>query len=153
MAFLYDQLKPSLEAKVGGFMPNISLQQTGRGEDDQSELSDAMEVVENPPDTLPYQKNTILEDTEKFKIFVKLYQVRRDRNYQVLYHIYRIRVQEKENETIFVRNMTEAFKKAIGLVLDHLRGFYNADNHHQVYITLLEEDINAGLNTGKSAGK
>ncbi len=64
-------------------------------------------------------------------------------------HLYNLTIKHlKHAKRPLVMNISKALKMALKNVLDSLKAVYGKDLHHQVYVTIIENKILHGLNSG-----
>ncbi len=64
-------------------------------------------------------------------------------------HLYNLSINHlRRGKKPLVMNIAKGLKIALSNVLDSLKGVYGKDLHHQVYITIIENKILRGLNSG-----
>ena len=96
----------------------------------------------------PYIQGTKVYDKKNFQLFAKSIEHKKSTKYNLSDHLYKVTVHQKEGEPALLLDIEEPLKEALVKILDKLKTVYNKDNHHQVYLTIIEKNILKGLNSG-----
>ncbi len=101
----------------------------------------------------PYSQSegTKVFENDVFKLFVKSAEHKKSSKYNLSDHLYKVTVEEKTGEPALLLDIEEPLREALVKILDKLKTVYNKDNHHQVYLTIIEKNILNGLNSGNYA--
>ena len=64
-------------------------------------------------------------------------------------HLYNINIDIKQGtRSPLIFNIAKALKSALITLINQLKPQYTKDNHHQIYVTVIERQILRGLNSG-----
>ena len=117
----------------------------GTFEDNDTEPRDIRSI----PHPIYSQGRTVYED-EFYKVYVKAVSHRQRTRYSLSDHLFDLKVIPKENhESPFLIDLEEVLEKGLVHVLERLQDVYSsARNQNQIYVTVVEENILHGLNSG-----
>ena len=73
---------------------------------------------------------------------------KRNTRFSIDDHLFNLIVSGKRRQPPLVFNIAKGLKLALTKLLDYLKKIYNKDNHHQVFVTVIESKILRGLNSG-----
>ena len=97
----------------------------------------------------PYEEDTSVYNDSTVKVTAKSIAHKRFTRFSVNDHLYNLSVTHlKEGNEPLVVNIANGLKTALKTVLDSLKLVYGKDLHHQVYVTIIENKILHGLNSG-----
>ncbi len=119
--------------------------------DQEDNIDDEPEENEAVPHPIYSQGRMVYED-DLFKIYVKAVSHKRVTRYSLSDHLFNVWVEPKQTKTLdppLLFDLEEALEKALIHILDRLKDVYNSPlNQNQIYITVVEENILNGLNSG-----
>ncbi len=100
-------------------------------------------------DPFASEEGTIVFNNSSVKIKAKSIAHKRFTRFSLNDHLYNLTIKNLSggNEPLVI-NITKAIKEALKNVLDRLKTVYGKDLHHQVYVTIIENKILKGLNSG-----
>ena len=99
----------------------------------------------------PFEEGQIIYRDEIANLNLKIQKIRHQRETNYLDdHLFEISVTEnrRTRSPPFIFSLLMVFQLALLEILASLGQFYNQDNNHQMYITVIDDSINHGLNTG-----
>ncbi len=96
----------------------------------------------------PYKQGTKIYEDEDFSVFVKSVNHKKSNKYELSDHLYKITFHQKTQDPVLLLDIEEPLKKALIQVLSELQLNYKSENHHQVFVTIVEKSILRGLNSG-----
>ena len=115
------------------------------------ENNDSMETAEDEgiPHPIYSQGRTVYED-EFYKVYVKAVAHTRRTRYSLSDHLFDLKIIPKEsNVSPFLIDLEEIIEKGLIVVLERLQNvYYSSINQNQIYVTVVEENILHGLNSG-----
>ncbi len=100
----------------------------------------------------PYEQGTKVFEDEDFVFFIKSADHKKSSKYNLSDHLYKITIHQKRgDDPALLLDVEEPLRAALIKILDDLKKVYRKDNHHQVYLTILDKSILNGLNSGNYA--
>ncbi len=133
---------------------------TGVGEDPQEGTSrgpilrrETPHSLENDPDKRAkvgdqFQKGTVVFSDKNVDIHVQSIGNNRNTRFRTEDHLYQITINPHRRTAPLILSLEKALREALTLILLKLKGMYAANLHHQIYLTIIEQNILHGLNTG-----
>ncbi len=109
------------------------------------------QIVDDSRTKDPYIQGTKVFGDANFDVFVKSAEHKKSLKYNLSDHLYKVTVHQKDGEPALLLDIEEPLKEALVKILDTLKTVYNKDNHHQVYLTIIDKNILNGLNSGNYA--
>ena len=97
----------------------------------------------------PYEQGQVIYNDQTLKLKIKKIQHRRETNY-LEDHLFEISVNEinRSQRPPLLISLLMIFRTALIQILQDLAQFYDEQNNHQMYVTVIDDSINHGLNTG-----
>lgn len=99
----------------------------------------------------PVLKNGSMKvfENDSFIIYVQKAIHQRQKKFKYQDSLFHIKIEQKDNsKTFLLRNLLETFEQTFKYILDHLKLFFNLDDHNVAYLTLYQDSFINGLNTG-----
>ncbi len=96
----------------------------------------------------PYVEGKIIFKNQTVSVKAKSVSHKRFTRFALQDHLYNIEVSPNETKAPLVINLSRALKTSLIKVLDNLKQVYAKHLHHQVYVTIIENKILNGLNSG-----
>jgi len=129
-----------------------------RSNSDASQVSFIEENEENlPPINIeeiangPYDQGQVIYQGVQSNLRLKIKKIRHQRETDFLEdHLFEISVNEIERRqrSPLLITLLMIFRTALINILNDLSRFYDEENNHQMYVTVIDDSINHGLNTG-----
>ena len=87
---------------------------------------------------------------EDYNFIFRLQQVAHQRmsRFALNDHLYNIKIISKRRHFPLLSSIEKGLKISLIAALENLKSLYNKDNHHQIYVTVIERQILRGLNSG-----
>ena len=107
---------------------------------------DIREIAEGP-----FEQGQVIYDDENSNLRLKIKKIRHQRETNYLEdHLFEISVNEiqRSQRAPLLISLLMIFRTALIEILNNLAQFYDQNNEHQMYITVIDDTINHGLNTG-----
>lgn len=91
-----------------------------------------------------------LFENNSLEIYVQKSMHQRHTKFQLQDSLYKIKVKQKENtkQHLLLKDLLEVFDHALKFILKNLKTFFKSENHHVAYLTLTQDPLVNGLNTG-----
>ena len=114
----------------------------GSGEDKANSTSSGPLSLNNPSD--------IVYETTSFKLIVEKANFKRQKIFRLQDHLFKFKVVEKNNSTEhpLLSDLFDFLHAALTHVLESIKSFYNKDDHNVAFLTLHQDPMVNGLNTG-----
>ena len=96
----------------------------------------------------PFESGRTVFKDKNLQIEVQSIAHKRNHRFSLDDHLYNMKIEARNNESLLVFNVASALRVALTKVLDQLKSSYAKDLHHQVYVTVIERKILNGLNSG-----
>ncbi len=134
--------------------PRIETHLFGEGQENSSTESGQDEHTENSPSpsstrgTVPFQQGTNIFSDSNVEINVQLVEHQRHTRFRAEDHLYQVKIRPNRRTSPLLLSLETALKEALSAILERLQNNYPPEYHHQVYITIIENKIKHGLNTG-----
>ncbi len=96
----------------------------------------------------PYANGKIVFKNQAVSIKAKSVSHKRYTRFSLQDHLYNIELSPTKRKAPLVTNISKALKSSLIKVLDKLKEVYAKNLHHQVYVTIIEQKILKGLNSG-----
>ena len=114
----------------------------GSGEDKANSTSSGPQSLNNPSD--------IVYETTSFKLIVEKANFKRQKIFRLQDHLFKFKVVEKNNSTEhpLLSDLFDFLHAALTHVLESIKSFYNKDDHNVAFLTLHQDPMVNGLNTG-----
>ena len=109
------------------------------------------EIEENLPEEVYSrdERGTIIVNNSDYAIRVKATSHARQTRYSLQDHLYNIWVEQKDRGPApYIIDLEEGLEKALVAVLNHLKNSYPSQNNYQLYVTIVDNSITSGLNSG-----
>ncbi len=81
-------------------------------------------------------------------VMVRAIEHQRHTRFRAEDHLYQVNIVPRRRHTLLLLSLETAIKEALTSILIRFRSYYSSNLHHQVYITIIENNIVHGLNTG-----
>lgn len=83
-------------------------------------------------------------------VYVQKSMHQRHKKFHLEDSLYKIKIKEKTNvqNSLLLKDLLEVFDVALKFVLKNLKTFFKSENHHIAYLTLTQDPLVNGLNTG-----
>ncbi len=117
------------------------------GADDELTLDNNSLSATGPP-TPPFQQGTNIYSDTNVQINVQAVEHQRHTRFRAEDHLYQVNIQANRRTAPILLSLETALKEALMAILLRLKNNYPSIFHHQVYITIIENKIRHGLNTG-----
>ncbi len=119
-------------------------------QDEDEERQIPEENEEQPPARSgdPYRQGTTVYENAEFRLKVKSVRHARRTRYMLSDHLYSMWVEQKRRVAPFLADMEEALEPGLIEVLNRLKSVYVARHHYQIYVTIISNSIQSGLNSG-----
>ena len=100
--------------------------------------------------TVPQQPSDIVYETDALKLVVEKGTFKRQKNFRLQDHLFYFKiVSKKPNESLpLLTDLYDFLHAALLHVLESLKTFYKPEDHNVAYLTLHQEPMVNGLNTG-----
>ncbi len=124
------------------------VEQAGAGEENSSVQS---ERSENMPDEAYSrdERGTIIVNNSDYLIRVKATSHARQTRYSLDDHLYNIWVEQKDRGPApYLADLEEGLERALITVLNNLKDSYPMQRNYQIYVTIVDDSITSGLNSG-----
>ncbi len=95
-----------------------------------------------------FQRGENIYSDTNVNIMVRAIEHQRITRFRAEDHLYQVDIIPRRRQTPLLLSLETAIKEALSSILLRLRGNYPSNLHHQVYITIIENNIVHGLNTG-----
>ena len=117
------------------------------GEDSEPESESAEPELKEPSD--------IIFENESLRLVVQKGVFRRQKVFRVQDHLFKFKIESKKphEELPILTDLFDFLHAALVHVLESIKSFYNAADHNVAYLTLHQEPMVNGLNTGWSKQK
>ena len=119
----------------------------GRGDEEKSSNTATTSSVRdlNDPSEIVYETNS-------FKLIVEKANFKRQKIFRLQDHLFKFKVVEKTNATNhpILSDLFDFLHAALTHVLESIKTFYKKDDHNVAFLTLHQEPMVNGLNTGIS---
>ena len=63
-------------------------------------------------------------------------------------HLYNINISSRRRDLPLLSSVEKGLKISLIAAIENLKSLYNSQNHHQIYVTIIERQILRGLNSG-----
>ena len=95
------------------------------------------------------QREIKVFENNNLSVFIEKTVHRRLTRFKFLDNLFQIKVKVKdENNPPFLKDILEVFEEVFKFILNHLKTFFTADDHNSAYLTLFQEPMINGINTG-----
>ena len=106
-----------------------------------------------PPGDNPTQQlnspTEIIYETDSLKLIVEKSPFRRQKVFRVQDHLFKFKVvQKKDKRPILLSELFDFLHAALTHVLESIKSFYDPQDHNIAYLTLHQDPMVNGLNTG-----
>ncbi len=95
-----------------------------------------------------FEKGTTVFSDHNLVIKIKSIQNQRNTRFRTDDHLYQINIEPRRRTAPLLLNLERALREALIKILMKLKGMYARNLHHQIYLTIIEQNIIHGLNTG-----
>ncbi len=95
-----------------------------------------------------FEKGTIVFSDNNVAISVKSVANQRNTRFRVDDHLYQINIKPHRRTPPLLLSLERAIREALFAILLKLKHMYGSNLHHQIYLTIIEQSILHGLNTG-----
>jgi len=107
-----------------------------------------IELIEPAPITNPTE---IAFENDTLKLVVEKGFHKRQKNFRVQDHLFYFKIVPKQNEKLpLLMDVFDFLHAAFLHVLESIKSFYKSEDHNIAYLTLHQEPMINGLNTGKT---
>lgn len=91
----------------------------------------------------------LVYESEDFQLFVKKESHKKQKLFRLQDHLFTLRIKPKEGvEMPFLSNILDFLHAGFIHILDEIKKFYNPEEHNIAYLTLFQQPMSSGLNTG-----
>lgn len=99
----------------------------------------------------PKNPSEVVYENDSFKLFVERAPFRRQKLFRIQDHLFKFKiVQKQKTNSPFLSDLFEFLHAALLHVLESIKTFYNPQDHNVAYLTLHQDPMVNGLNTGMS---
>ncbi len=95
-----------------------------------------------------FEKGTIIFSDKNVDIKVKSIANQRNTRFRADDHLYQINILPHRRTAPLLLSLETAIREALSVILLKLKSMYAENLHHQIYLTIIEQNILHGLNTG-----
>ncbi len=96
-----------------------------------------------------YKKGSDIYSDNQFITHVRAISERRRTRYSLSDHLFEMKIRPKGNDIPFVKDLQNSLEQGLIKFLENLKRVYNLPGtHNQIYVTILEDHIINGLNSG-----
>lgn len=123
--------------------------ESGSGNDD-SNSTDLRNVAQiNYPLNFDHELN--LFENNSLVVYIQKVTHQRQTRFRLQDSLFKIKIKQKATVKVhlLLKDLLEVFEVALKFVLNNLRTYFTAENHHIAYLTLIQEPMINGINTGK----
>ncbi len=109
--------------------------------------------LENDPDKRTkvgniFDKGMVAFSDKNIDISIQSVANQRNTRFRADDHLYQINIKPHRRTAPLLLSLEEAIREALAFILLKLKPMYGENLHHQIYITIIEQNIIHGLNTG-----
>lgn len=117
-----------------------------------SESDNTNKVKVNLPLTFNNRGEIQLFENNSLIISIQKATHQRRTRFQLQDSLFKIKVHQKESvkKPLLLKDLLEVFEVAFKFILNNLRTYFTAENHHVAYLTMYQEPMINGINTGKT---
>ena len=92
----------------------------------------------------------IVYSNEKLEIFIEKGEHKRQNKFRLEVHLFyiKLRLKDPHSEPPLLRDILDFLEIAFNHILTNIKQFYNSEDHNVVFLTLFQEPMINGLNTG-----
>jgi len=122
--------------------------QTG-GSDSENSESEIDKDVEKPKALS--NPTDIVYENENYRLIVEKSSFKKQKNFRLLDHLFKFKLEQKQTLTHppLLTDLFDFFHAALLHILESIKTFYKKEDHNIAYLTLHQEPMVNGLNTGK----
>lgn len=105
--------------------------------------------VSHPLDFNSYGEFEIFENNS-LKIYIQKVTHQRQKRFKLQDSLFKIKIVQKlpNGQHLYLKDLLEVFESAFKFILNNVRSYFDASNHHVAYLTLHQDPMINGLNTG-----
>lgn len=108
------------------------------------------QVIVNKPLNFNEKGELNLFENDSLQIFVQKATHQRRTRFQLQDSLFKIKIINKHsNKHLLLKDLLEVFDVGFKFILSNIKTFFKAQNHHIAYLTLYQEPMINGINTGK----
>ena len=104
----------------------------------------------NPASTGLNQQSDIVYETDELKLTVEKSRFKRQKNFRLQDHLFKFKVVHKKPHSTLplLSDLFDFLHAGLIHVLESIKSFYNANDHNIAFLTVHQEPMVNGLNTG-----
>ncbi len=95
-----------------------------------------------------FEKGTVVFSDPNIEITIRSIANVRNTRFRAHDHLYQINIKQQRRTSPLLLSLENAIREALSSILIKLKGLYAENLHHQIYLTIIEQNIIHGLNTG-----
>ncbi len=96
----------------------------------------------------PFQQGTTIYSDTNVEVHIQAVDHQRHTRFRAEDHLFQVTIHPNRRRAPMLLSLETALKEALMSILLQLQNNYPSTSHHQVYITIIENKIKHGLNTG-----
>ncbi len=96
----------------------------------------------------PFQRGTDIYTDSNVRIHIQSVEHQRHTRFRAEDHLFQIKIYPNRRSAPLLLALETALENALFQILQKLKTTYSHDLHHQIYLTIIEQNILHGLNTG-----
>lgn len=99
--------------------------------------------------TKPSMPTELVYETPDFELYVKKESHKKQKIFKLQDHLFTMRIKAKDGvEMPLISNILDFLHAGFIHILDEIKTFYNSTDHNLAYLTLFQQPMSSGLNTG-----
>ena len=108
------------------------------------------EESEEPPNSAPQQPSDIVYENNSLKLIVEKSSFKRQKVFRLQDHLFKFKIVQKkpQDQLPLLSELFDFLHAALLHVLESVKTFYRKEDHNIAYLTLHQEPMVNGLNTG-----
>lgn len=100
-------------------------------------------------DLMNHNKIKIFEN-DALIVFIEKTIHQRLKKFQFLDNLFQIKILTKNDKPPFLKDLLQTFDELFKFIIDHVKTFFNKEDHNAAYLTLCQDPMVNGINTGNS---
>lgn len=145
-SFYKNWLKKNLERRNRG--PSVI--PSGTGDDDENEPIASTSNTVPPPQRVPKEPSEIIYENNFLKLIVEKGSFKKQKLFRLQDHLFYFKIEQKRphDSLPMLSDIFDFLHAALLHVLESIKSFYKQEDHNIAYLTLHQEPMVNGLNTG-----